>query len=127
MVCPGPLLSHITIKATDIIPLYNPFVGDNSLPQDTTEAAAASINEALISPSILTQDQHSADPLFGSLNSKITESLESPVEAPSEESFTNPEVQISGKIPTGNNADDGIAAAGALRAQVSKTNGTVSL
>lgn len=105
----------------------NPLVGDNSLPQDATESAAASINEALTSPSILTQDQHSADPLFGSLNSKITASLVNPVEAPSEESFTNPEVQISGKIPPGDNADDGIAAAGALRAQVSKANGTVFL
>ena len=107
--------------------MYNPFVGDNSLPQDTTETASASIQEAFTGPSILAQDQHSADPLFGSLNSKITASLESPVETPSEESFTNPEVQISGKIPAGDNSDDGIADAGALRAHVSKTNGTVFL
>ena len=99
----------------------------DALPADSTENAAASINEAFTSPSILSQDQHSADPLFGSLNSKITTSLESADETPSEDpmdSFSTPEVQISGKIPSGDNTDNGIAAsAGAFRGQVSKPIG----
>ena len=99
-----------------------------SLPTDSTDTdnAAAAINEAFTSPSIQTQDQHSSDPLFGSLNSKITTSLESADETPSDDpmdKFFSPEVQISGKIPSGENTDGGIAAHGAFRGQVSKPSG----
>ena len=102
-----------------------------SLPTDSTDTdnAAAAINEAFTSPSIQTQDQHSSDPLFGSLNSKLTTSLESADETPSDDpmdkflKFFSPEVQISGKIPSGENTDDGIAAPGAFRGQVSKPSG----
>lgn len=93
---------------------------------DSTENAATSINEAFTGPSIFNQDQHSADPLFGSLNSKITTSLDNSDETPSDDpmdKFFNPEVQISGKIPESDNADDGIADPGASRDQVSKTTG----
>lgn len=100
----------------------------DSLPTDytNTDKAVASINEAFTSPSILSEDEHSADPLFGSLNSKITTSLESSDQTPSADpmdSFMSPEVQISGKIPSGDNLDNGIAAPGAFQAQVSKASG----
>lgn len=99
-----------------------------SLPTDNTatDNAAAAINEAFTSPSIQSQDQHSSDPLFGSLNSKITTSVESDDETPSDDpmdKFFSPEVQISGKIPSGENMDDVIAAPGAFRGQVSKPSG----
>ena len=104
----------------------------NNLPTDSTDTdnAAASINEALTSPSIQSQDQHSSDPLFGSLNSKITTSLDSTDETPSDDpmdKFFSPEVQISGKIPSGDNMDGGIAAHGAFRGQVSKPSGKENL
>ena len=41
--------------------------------------------------------------------------------------FFSPEVQISGKIPSGDNMDDGIAAHGAFRGQVSKPSGKENL
>lgn len=100
---------------------------DDSMVADSTENAAASLNDAFTSHSILSQDQHSADPLFASLNSKITTSLDSAGETPSDDPidrYATPEVQISGKIPSGDNMDDGIAAsAGAFRGQVSKPIG----
>lgn len=43
------------------------------------------------------------------------------------DSFTNPEVQISGKIPGGDNLDNGIADTGATRAKISQANGKVAL
>ena len=90
---------------------------------DNTEVAAASINEALTSPSIVSQDQHSADPLFASLNSKITSSPEvNPGEEPID-SFANPEVQISGKIPSVDNLENVISETGDNLAQVSKPSG----
>ncbi|XP_078359624.1 uncharacterized protein LOC144644082 isoform X3 [Oculina patagonica] len=123
---PQPAQMSAGVSRSDLLSLP----ADDVPPADGTENAAASINEAFTSPSILSQDQHSADPLFGSLNSKITTSFESADETPSHDpmdSFSTPEVQISGKIPNGDNMDNGIAdSAGAFRGQVSKPIGTSS-
>ena len=123
------LVTYTTIHAFGITLLTISLPAVDRLPTDSTadtDKAAASINEAFTSPSILSQDQHSSDPLFGSLNSKITTSPESADETPSDDpmdTFFSPEVQISGKIPSGDNMDGGIAAPGAFRGQVSKPSG----
>ncbi|XP_027047022.1 uncharacterized protein LOC113674731 isoform X3 [Pocillopora damicornis] len=118
-VTPGASRSDLSQAANSL-----PTDDNNEKSVDSTENAATSINEAFTGPSIFNQDQHSADPLFGSLNSKITTSLDNSDETPSDDpmdKFFNPEVQISGKIPESDNADDGIADPGASRDQVSKT------
>ncbi|XP_022799604.1 uncharacterized protein LOC111337536 isoform X3 [Stylophora pistillata] len=126
---PLPEPAQVTVtpggSRSDLSPANSlPTDDNNEKSVDSTENAAASINEAFTGPSILNQDQHSADPLFGSLNSKITTSSDNPDETPSDDpmdKFFNPEVQISGKIPESENTDDGIADPGASRDQVSKT------
>lgn len=129
-IIPSKLLLTIFLTTADSLPTDNNEKSADILQTDSTEKAAASINEAFTSPSVLSQDQHAADPLFGSLNSKITTSLQSSDETPSDDpmdKFFNPEVQISGKIPDADNMDDGIADSGASRDQVSKTSGKETL
>ncbi|XP_067038773.1 uncharacterized protein [Acropora muricata] len=96
---------------------------NSTLEPSSSETAADSIDEALTSPSILSQDQHSAEPLTASLNSKITSSLDSKEDSSSQDIFETPETQISGKIPSADNMDFGVANIGANRAKVADNDG----
>ena len=105
----------------------NLFTGRSNLLGDNTETAAASINEALTSPKIISENQHSADPLFASLNSQITSNPEVKLNDEPIDNFFNPEVQISGKIPSGGNSGIVPDATAASRAEVSKATGKLCM
>ncbi|XP_074615208.1 uncharacterized protein LOC141874734 isoform X6 [Acropora palmata] len=96
---------------------------NSTLEPSSSETPADAIDEALTSPSILSQDQHSAEPLTASLNSKITSSLDNKEDSSSQDIFETPEAQISGKIPSTDNMDFGVANIGANRAKVSDNDG----